>query len=294
MQHSAIGATAARDQRTDAGRTGVHDEAARASASPRDRYASMTPLQALIFDVDGTLADTEEIHRQAFNRAFAEYSIPWTWSPELYGRLLAISGGRERIEFYRRERLAQGLDDGLGAERVGAVHARKTALYAEILRDDGLKLRPGVERLLRAARTAGLRLALATSSAYRNLETLLDMNLPADWRTWFTAIESCDTVATKKPSPAVYLAALRGLEVSAAACIAFEDTPNGLRAALSAGISAVVTTHRYTRTERFAGALLVTDGLGEPDAPCTATAGSLLGERCVTLALLRQLRAIGA
>jgi len=251
----------------------------------------MTRLQALIFDVDGTLADTEEMHRLAFNRAFAEYGIPWEWSPALYERLLAVSGGRERIDFYMREELAKGPGEILTPDLIRELHARKTALYAEMLRLGQLRLRPGVARLLREARDAGLKLALATSSARSNLETLLDMNLPADWRDWFDAIESCDTVQAKKPSPAVYLAALRGLNLPASACIAFEDTLNGLKAARAAQLLTVITTHRYTQARQFPGAALVTDGLGEPDAPCAVTAGSLLGEACVTVALLRRLHA---
>ncbi len=252
----------------------------------------MMRLKALIFDVDGTLADTEELHRLAFNRAFAEYGIPWEWSPVRYERLLAVSGGRERIDFHMRELLAEGPGEILTPDLIRELHARKTEIYAERLRVGQLRLRPGVARLLREARDAGLRLALATSSARSNLETLLDLNLAADWRDWFDAIESCDTVEPKKPSPAVYLAALRGLNLPASACLAFEDTLNGLKAARAAQLVTVVTTHRYTQARHFPGAALVVDGLGEPDAPCTVTAGSLFGERCVTVALLRRLRAM--
>lgn len=251
--------------------------------------ADMERLQALIFDVDGTLADTEEVHRQAFNRAFAEYAIPWEWSPALYERLLAVSGGRERIDFYMRELLALGPGEILTPDLIRELHARKTEIYAEMLRAGRVRLRPGVARLLHEARSAGLRLALATSSARSNLEALLDMNLRADWRDGFDAIESCDTVAAKKPSPAVYLAALRGLNLPPGTCIAIEDTLNGLKAARAAQLVTVITTHRYTQAHAFTGAALVTDGLGEPDAPCTVSAGLLGGEPCVTVPLLRRL-----
>ncbi len=123
--------------------------------------ADMERLQALIFDVDGTLADTEEVHRQAFNRAFAEYAIPWEWSPALYERLLAVSGGRERIDFYMRELLALGPGEILTPDLIRELHARKTEIYAEMLRAGRVRLRPGVARLLHEARSAGLRLALA-------------------------------------------------------------------------------------------------------------------------------------
>lgn len=251
--------------------------------------SDMNQLEAIIFDVDGTIADTEELHRQAFNRAFAEFTIPWEWSPALYESLLRISGGRERIDHYMRAELAKGPAEILTPDFIKLVHARKTEIYAELLRAGALKLRPGVARLFDEARAAGIRLALATSSARSNLDTLLDLNLPGDWRDWFAAIETCDSVIEKKPSPAVYLAALKGLGVPATRCVAIEDTVNGLGAAVAAGIVAVVTTHAYTRGHRFDGAALVVDGLGEPGRPCAVSAGSLGGEACVTVSVLRRL-----
>lgn len=256
--------------------------------------SDMNQLEAIIFDVDGTIADTEELHRQAFNRAFAEFAIPWEWSPALYEALLGVSGGRERINHYMRAELAKGPGEILTPDLIRLVHARKTELYAELLRAGELKLRPGVARLFGEARAAGIRLALATSSARSNLDTLLDLNLPRDWREWFSAIETCDSVVEKKPSPAVYLAALAGLGVPAANCVAIEDTVNGLGAAVAAGIVAVITTHAYTRGHRFDGAALVVDSLGEPAAPCAVRAGSLGDEPCVTVAALRRLLATQA
>lgn len=249
----------------------------------------MNRLDTLIFDVDGTLADTEELHRQAFNLAFAEFTIPWEWTAALYESLLSVSGGRERIDRYMRDELAKGPGEILAPDLIRQVHARKTELYAELLRGGRLGLRPGVARLFGEARSAGVRLALATSSARGNLEALLDMNLPANWRDWFGAIETCDSIAVKKPSPAVYLEVLRELDADPAGCIAIEDTRNGLAAARAAGLTAVITTHRYTAGHDFPGAALVTDGLGEPHAPCEVRVGSLGGASCVTLDVLRAL-----
>jgi HAD superfamily hydrolase (TIGR01509 family) len=249
----------------------------------------MNQLEAIIFDVDGTIADTEELHRQAFNLAFVEFRIPWEWGPTLYEALLEISGGRERIDHYMRAELAKGPAEILTPDLIKLVHARKTEIYAELLRAGQLKLRPGVARLFGEARAGGIKLALATSSARSNLDTLLDLNLPDNWRNWFSAIETCDSVVEKKPSPAVYLAALKRLGVPAAHCVAIEDTVNGLAAAKAAGIAAVITTHAYTGSHRFYGAALVADGLGEPAQPCTVSSGSLGGEACITVAALRSL-----
>ena len=245
-------------------------------------------LRAIVFDVDGTLADTEEIHRQAFNATFREYGLDWFWNPQVYQRLLAISGGRERMTHYAAEQPDAG---PLAPTSIPEMHRRKTACYAALLETGRVPLRPGVIRLLREAREAGLKLAIATSSARSNLDTLLDLNLPPDWRTWFAAIETCETTPEKKPSPALYLAALRGLGLGAGECLALEDTRNGLLAAHAAGLCTVVTTHRYTRHEDFDDAALVVDGLGEPGRPPHVLRGSLRSQPCVTLDLLDELLA---
>lgn len=230
-------------------------------------------LQALIFDCDGTLADTEEIHRQAFNLAFTAAGLGWHWTPEDYASLLVVSGGRERISGFARrvapsEAAAPGFD-----EFVVRLHEDKTRRYAQLLRDGHVGLRPGVERLLQEARREGMTLAIATSSAWSNLKTLLDANLPREWPSWFSAIETADTVEMKKPSPAIYISVLRRLGLPAQRCIALEDTENGLRAASAAGIGTVITPHRYTLGGHFDEALAVLGSLGDPTHPAEVIAG---------------------
>jgi HAD superfamily hydrolase (TIGR01509 family) len=250
------------------------------------RGTGMTHLQGLIFDVDGTLADTEELHRQAFNAAFATHGLDWHWTPEDYAARLVISGGRERITHFAREvapQLAARADFGTFARNL---HRAKTVLYQEMLNAGQLRLRPGVERLLLEARAAQVALGIATSSAWANLKALLDNNLSADWQSWFAAIETCDTVEEKKPSPAVYCAVLRRLGLPAARCVAIEDTENGLRAARGAGLTTVVTTHRFTRDGNFDGAAVVLDGLGEPDHPMRIRGRSELSPAFVDLPFL--------
>ncbi len=251
-------------------------------------------LQAIIFDVDGTLADTEEVHRLAFNRVFSEYGLDWNWTPELYRELLAISGGRERIGVFGAD-LASRFESAADFDDfVLCLHQGKTRRYAAMLTEGEVALRPGIRRLLLTARDAGLVLGIATSSARGNVETLLDNNLPPGWRAWFAAIETCESVPQKKPSPAVYQAVLARIGVDPSNVVALEDTQNGARAASAAGLLTIVTTHRYTQEHTFPSATLVVDSAGEPDRPFKLNQGDSAGHRYLDLALFEHLLATRA
>ncbi|MGH8581847.1 MAG: HAD-IA family hydrolase [Gammaproteobacteria bacterium] len=254
----------------------------------RQNFKAMPGLKALIFDLDGTMADTEEVHRCAFNAAFADFDLGWHWSRVHYAELLAISGGRERLEHYARQQ-------GLAETRVHfpafiqQLHTAKTQHFRRMLRLRPVPLRTGVLRLLREARATHLPLAIATSSSLGNVMQILNTALPEGWARWFTVIGCSDVVSEKKPSPAVYQYVLDRLGVSGGECIAVEDTPNGHRAASAAGIGTVITLNGYTRNRNFPGALLVIDALGEPEWPFQAVAGDARNGCYVDLALLRTL-----
>ena len=204
-------------------------------------------LEAFIFDVDGTLAETEELHRAAFNQAFSEAGLNWHWTEDDYENLLKVTGGKERI-------LAHAKFLGDTTIDPAPLHRRKTALYNDMLRAGALPLRPGVETLIRLARATGLKLAIATTTSRENIQTLLDVTLGTHARGWFQAMCTGEDVTVKKPDPEVYQLALERLDLSPSSCLAFEDTRNGILAARGAGLDVIVTPSRYSMSEDFSGA----------------------------------------
>ena len=235
----------------------------------------MSQLRALIFDVDGTLADTErDGHRVAFNRAFTEAGLDWEWSVSLYGELLAVTGGKERIRFYLNQykpdfQPSAGLD-----EFIADLHALKIRHYGQLIAEGAVPLRPGVRRLLEEARGKGVRLAIATTAAVPNVTALLEHMLGSDSPSWFDAIGAGDVVPAKKPAPDVYHYVLQVLGLEAEDCLAIEDSYHGLRAACEAGLKTVITVNEYTQDQDFSGAILVLNHLGEPEQPFTVLAGN--------------------
>ncbi|WP_443082466.1 HAD-IA family hydrolase [Tepidimonas sp.] len=220
-------------------------------------------MSALIFDVDGTLADTELVHLEAFNAAFAQEGLDWVWDVPLYTQLLEVSGGRERIHHYWRSVNAEVQDiDGTALHAwIAHLHELKTAHYEERVRSGAVRLRPGVLELIEAARGAGLRLAIATTTSPVNIAALLRAAMGPDWQLAFEVIEDASTAPLKKPHPQVYLQTLQRLGLPAAQALAFEDSSNGLRAARAAGLPTVVTPNAFTAHHDFTGALRILPSL---------------------------------
>ncbi|MDO9114232.1 MAG: HAD-IA family hydrolase [Polaromonas sp.] len=222
-------------------------------------------LQALIFDVDGTLADTESAHLAAFNQAFAEFGLDWHWDEPLYTDLLNISGGKERMLHYwkttqpaLREVEAMALQD-----TINRLHELKTAAYERAVNDGDVGLRPGVLRLMDEALADGLQMAIATTTSPANIAALLRRAVGPDWRLNFTAIGDASTAPVKKPDPQVYLQMLAALKLPPAQCLAFEDSSNGLQSATAAGLATLITPTRYTAHHDFSAAMRVVPDLSQ-------------------------------
>ncbi len=220
-------------------------------------------LKAVIFDVDGTLADTEEAHRRAFNAAFEEFGLPWHWDATLYRELLAVTGGRERIAHYCRQADPARLAEPRSGEFIARLHARKTRLYEEMVRGGQVFARPGVVRLIGELRDAGVRLAIATTTSRANVEVLLSTTLGVLPRLSFEVMGCGEEAQAKKPAPDVYLWVLDRLGLPAADCLAIEDSRNGVLAARAAGVPVLVTESSWTQGENFSGAIAVLPDLAE-------------------------------
>ena len=246
-------------------------------------------LTGIIFDVDGTIADTEEYHRQAFNRAFEDFELEWHWTPDTYRNILHISGGKERF------RHCLGLDEQLSKsindknQFIIDLHACKSEHYRTFLSDGAIKPRPGIKRLVDEARAANIQLGIATSSSTANFYTLVEQIFDIAPEKIFDTIVTSDHIVDKKPCPAVYQCAIASLGLNAEECVAIEDTENGNLAALNAGMKSIITTHAYTIDNNFNGASLVLNNLGESDMSFEVQQGYVMDKTMVDIELLQNI-----
>jgi len=247
----------------------------------------MATLQALLFDVDGTLADTErDGHRPAFNMAFAEAGLDWVWDEALYGQLLAVTGGKERIRYYLDvfNTAFEKPDDF--DDFVKGLHEAKTRFYTQLMAEGSIPLRPGVENLIHEARSAGMRMAIVTTTTPANVTALLESTLGPGSERWFEVIAAGDIVPAKKPAPDIYEWALEQMKLSPDEAIAFEDSGNGVRSAVGAGVKTIVTVNGYTEDDDFSAARMVMNQIGSEDDPCEVMSGDLFGRTHLDLDLV--------
>jgi beta-phosphoglucomutase-like phosphatase (HAD superfamily) len=219
-------------------------------------------LEALILDVDGTLADTEEAHRRAFNEAFEEHGLDWHWTKQQYAELLRTTGGKERITAFIGGLPLDPVARSAAMARVPALHKTKTDNYMRIVHSGEVPLREGVERLLDEARAAGVVLGIATTTTFDNIKALLQTSLGPHALGRFAVIGAGDQVPCKKPAPDIYKYVLRELGLRPQDCVAIEDSANGLASAKAAGLMTIVTPSYWTEREDFAAADLLLPSLG--------------------------------
>ena len=220
-------------------------------------------IEALIFDVDGTLADTEEAHRAAFNAAFDKHRLGWNWTRAEYRELLEVPGGKERIASYIASLPLGAAERQRLLALVPQLHADKTKLYGEVVSEGGVPLRDGVERLLDEATAQGLHLAIASTTTAANINALLGATLGPRGIDLFAVIACGDQVRAKKPAPDIYRLALDTLGLPPEQALAVEDSVHGLRAATAAGLWTLVTPTFWTQGGDFRAAGLVLPSLGE-------------------------------
>jgi len=221
-------------------------------------------MKALIFDCDGVLVDTErDGHRVAFNRAFAAAGLDVEWDVALYGELLKVAGGKERMRHYFETQGWPAAANGDHAGFLAEMHKSKTALFMEIIASGQLPLRPGIVRIVDEAAGAGVRLGVCTTSNPKAVSGVLDL-MGAERKARFEFVLAGDIVSRKKPDPEIYDLAKQRLALPPADCVVIEDSRNGLLAAIGAGLPCFITTSTYTGEEDFSESIGVVAELGDP------------------------------
>jgi HAD superfamily hydrolase (TIGR01509 family) len=245
------------------------------------------PLQAVIFDVDGTLADTErDGHRVAFNEAFEAAGLDYRWSVQEYGELLATTGGRRRIERYLR---SQGCPLSEAVALAAELHRDKTRRFAALVRTGTMAARPGAVGLISELRAEGVATAVATTGTSDWVLPLLDILFGLDM---FDVVVTGSDVTDLKPNPAVYLEALARLGLTPADAVAVEDSANGVHAAVGAGLRCVAVVNGYTRDHDLSDAVAVLDDLARPGGISVLKGDPQLRDGLTVAALRRIVRVV--
>ncbi len=258
----------------------------RSRGGGRGVRATTNTLRGIIFDFDGTIAETERFgHRVAYNRAFEECGLDWHWDADLYGELLGVAGGKERLRFYMSRYRRDGTGDAVDEALVADLHRAKVRHFVARAPEIGFRL--GVRRLIAQAHESNVRIAIATTASQAGVEALLAQDRRI--RPMIDVIAASESVERKKPAPDVYRWALDRMGVRAETSVAIEDSQIGLSAALAAGLPTVVTMSDYTKRDDFRGASAVLTSLGETDAPARRFGGVAPPAGVVDVAFLTSL-----
>jgi HAD superfamily hydrolase (TIGR01509 family) len=219
-------------------------------------------LQAILWDVDGVLAETErDGHRIAFNRAFEACGRDWQWDEARYGELLRITGGRERLMHDMNSRSDAPVLADQRETLARELHAKKNAIYAGLVDEGRIALRAGVGELMQECAQRGVRMGIATTTSRGNVEALLQAHLGSGWAKRFGAVVCGEDVRSKKPDPEVYLLALQQLGIGPLQAVAIEDSPGGAAAGRAADVPVIVTRSHYFAHAPIDAALAIGPGL---------------------------------
>ncbi len=246
-------------------------------------------LSAVLFDVDGTISETEELHRKSFNESFKEFNLDWFWDEAIYKELINIGSGVERIEYYIKRAWPEMMEYKNLAKYINSIHKVKNEIFEDYIVESEIKPRPGVIRLINELKENKIRIAIVSSTSESNLLKLFKEGLNIDPLTTFDLIAHGDCTKNKRPSPEIYEWILEKLRLPPQSCIAIEDSLRGLESAKSAELNILATPSIFTKEEDFSNAKLVISNLGEPDAPFETIKGNDFGSRFVNIDLLTKL-----
>ena len=246
-------------------------------------------LSAVIFDVDGTISETEELHRKSFNESFKEFNLDWFWDEAIYKELINIGSGVERIEYYIKRAWPEMMEYKNLTKYINSIHKVKNEIFEDYIVESEIKPRPGVIRLINELKENKIRIAIVSSTSESNLLKLFKEGLNIDPLTTFDLIAHGDCTKNKRPSPEIYEWILEKLRLPPQSCIAIEDSLRGLESAKNAELNILATPSIFTKEEDFSNAKLVISNLGEPDAPFETIKGNDFGSSFVNIDLLTKL-----
>ena len=246
-------------------------------------------LSAVLFDVDGTFAETEDYHRKSFNESFKEFGLDWFWDEAIYKELINIGGGKERIMYHLKKAWPEMLGYKNLSNYIDSIHKIKNEIYEDYIKESKIETRPGVIRLIKELKKNKIKVALVSSTSEINLINLFKLGLKIEADKYFDLIAHGDCTRLKKPSSEIYEWALEKLQLPPDACISIEDSPRGLESSFGANIKTIITPSKLTKDEDFKGAKLVVSDLGEPKVPFKKISGNNFDYNYVSVGLLKKI-----
>lgn len=243
-------------------------------------------LSAVFFDVDGTIAETEDMHRKSFNESFKEFNLDWFWDKAIYKELINVGDGSERIKHYIKRAWPEMMEYKNLTKYINSIHKVKSEIFEDHISESDIKIRPGVLRLIKELKTKGKRIVIVSSSSEKSLLKLFKQGLDIDPKLYFDLIAHGGCTKNKRPSPEIYEWSLEKLRLPSQACVAIEDSLRGVMSAKNANLNVLVTPSIFTQDEDFSLADVVVSDLGELKNPFKVIKGEIYGHKIVNIKLL--------